>query len=197
MFKIGIKEISRKAIHILNIIIPLFHIYIFTNKIDMIIFLSAMVIFCFFIEISRNQNSFISKIFEKYLSFMMRSFEKQGSLTGSTWVFAGSLITIVLVPRPFCLLALFFLAFGDTVAALVGIKFPFIKIGNKTLSGSFACFVMCLFVALILNFDISLKVILIGAFTATIAELISIKINDNILIPVLSGCSMYLGNILV
>ena len=197
MFEIGIKEISRKAIHILNIVIPLSYIYIFTNKIDMIIFLSAMVIFCFFIEISRNQNSFISKIFEKYLSFMMRSFEKQGSLTGSTWVFAGALITIVLVPRPFCLLALFFLAFGDTVAALVGIKFPFIKIGNKTLSGSFACFVMCLFVALILNFDISLKVILIGAFTATIAELISIKINDNILIPVLSGCSMYLGNILV
>ena len=197
MFKIGIKEISRKAIHILNIIIPLSHIYIFTNKIDMIIFLSAMVIFCFFIEISRNQNSFISKIFEKYLSFMMRSFEKQGSLTGSTWVFAGALITIVLVPKPFCLLALFFLAFGDTVAALVGIKFPFIKIGNKTLSGSFACFVMCLFVSLILNFDISFKVILIGAFTATIAELISIKINDNILIPVLSGCSMYLGNILL
>ena len=197
MFEIGIKEISRKTIHILNIIIPLSHIYIFTNKIDMIIFLSAMIIFCFFIEISRNQNSFISKIFEKYLSFMMRSFEKQGSLTGSTWVFAGALITIVLVPKPFCLLALFFLAFGDTVAALVGIKFPFIKIGSKTLSGSFACFVMCLLVALILNFDISLIVILIGALTATIAELISIKINDNILIPVLSGCSMYLGNILI
>jgi len=194
MFNIGIREIFRKVIHIFNIIIPLFHIYILKDKIDMIIFLSAMVIFCFFIEISRIQSSFISKFFEKYLFFMMRSFEKQGSLTGSTWVFVGALITIILVPQPFSLLALFFLAFGDTLAALVGMRFPFIKIGNKTLSGSFACFIMCLSVGLILDFEISPEIILIGAFTATIVELISIKINDNILIPVLSGCAMYLGN---
>ena len=197
MSKIGVREIFRKTIHIFNFIIPLFHIYIFKNKIDMIIFLSAMVIFCFFIEIFRNQNLLISKIFEKYLFFMMRSFEKQGSLTGSTWVFVGALITIILVPQPFSLLALFFLAFGDTLAALVGIKFPFIKIGNKTLSGAFACFIMCFSVGLILDFGIGLDIILIGAFTATISELISIKINDNILIPVLSGCAMYLGSIVV
>ena len=197
MFNIGIREISRKAIHIFNIIIPLFHIYIFKNKIDMITFLSAMVIFCFFIEIFRNQSSFISKFFEKYLFFMMRSFEKQGSLTGSTWVFVGALITIILVPQPFSLLALFFLAFGDTLAALVGMKFPFIKIGEKTLSGSLACFIMCLFVGLFLNFEISSEIILIGAFTATIAELTSIKINDNISIPVSSGCAMYLGSIVI
>ena len=197
MFNIGIREISRKVIHIFNIIIPLFHIYIFKNKIDMIIFLSAMVIFCFFIEIFRNQNLLISKIFEKYLFFMMRSFEKQGSLTGSTWVFVGALITIILVPQPFSLIALFFLAFGDTLAALVGMKFPFIKIGNKTLSGAFACFIMCFSVGLILDFGIGLDIILIGAFTATIAELISIKINDNITIPVLSGYAMYLGSIVV
>ena len=197
MFNIGIREISRKAIHIFIIIIPIFHIYIFKNKIDMIIFLATMVIFCFFIEIFRNQNSLISKFFAKYLSFMMRSFEKQGSLTGSTWVFLGSLITIILVPQPFSLLALFYLAFGDTLAALVGMKFPFIKIGNKTLSGSLACFITCLFIGLIFDFEISSEIILIGAFTATIAELISIKINDNISIPLLSGCAMYLGSIVV
>ena len=197
MFNIGIREVSRKSIHILSIIIPLSHIYIFKNKIDMILFLSAMLIFCFFIEIFRNQNSFISKFFDKYLFFMMRSFEKQGSLTGSTWVFVGALITIILVPQPFSLLALFFFAFGDTLAALVGMKFPFIKIGNKTLSGSFACFIICLFIGFILDFEISLEIILIGAFAATIAELISIKINDNISIPVLSGCAMYLGNMVV
>jgi len=197
MFNIGIREVSRKSIHILSIIIPLSHIYIFKNKIDMILFLSAMLIFCFFIEIFRNQNSFISKFFDKYLFFMMRSFEKQGSLTGSTWVFVGALITIILVPQPFSLLALFFLAFGDTLAALVGMKFPFVRIGNKTLSGSLACFIMCLFVGIIFDFEISSEIILIGAFTATIVELISIKINDNILIPVLSGCAMYLGSFVV
>jgi len=195
MFNVGNREISRKVIHIFNIIIPLFHIYIFKNKIDMIIFLSMMVIFCFFIEIFRSQVTFISKFFEKYLSFMMRNFEKQGSLTGATWGFVGALVTIILVPQPFSLLALFFLAFGDTLAALVGMKLPFIKIGNKTLSGSLACFITCLFIGIILDFEISSEIILIGALSATTAELISIKINDNILIPVLSGCAMYLGSI--
>ena len=197
MFNIGIKEISRKVIHILSIIIPLFHCYIFKNKIDMIIFLSAMVIFCFFIEIFRYQNSFISKFFLRYLSFMMRNFEKQGSLTGSTWEFVGALITIIFVPRPFCILALFFLAFGDSVAALIGMKFPFVKIGNKTLSGSLACFTMCLFTGLIFDFNISLEIILAGAFAATLAELASMRISDNLLIPLLSGCVMYLGSIII
>ena len=197
MFNIGIEEISRKVIHILSIIIPILHIYIFKNKIDMIIFLSAMVIFCFFIEIFRYQHSFISKIFERYLSIIMRNFEKQGSLTGATWVFVGALITIIIVPQPFCILALLFLAFGDSVAALIGMKFPFIKIGNKTLSGSLACFTMCLFTGLIFDFKISLEIIFIGAFAATIVELASIKINDNLLIPLLSGCAMYLGSIII
>ena len=106
MFNIGIREISRKAIHVFNILIPILHIYFFKNKIDMIIFLSTMVIFCFFIEIFRNQNSFISKFFAKYLSFMMRNFEKRGSLTGSTWVFVGALITII-----FSTSAIFFACF--------------------------------------------------------------------------------------
>ena len=127
MFNIEFREISRKAIHIFNIIIPLFHIYIFKNKIDMIIFLSAMVIFCFFIEIFRSQNSFISKFFEKYLFFMMRSFEKQGSLTGSTWVFVGALITIILVPQPFSLLALFFFSFWRYVSCFSWNEISFYK----------------------------------------------------------------------
>ena len=197
MFNIEIEEISRKVIHILSIIIPIFHIYIFKNKIDMIIFLSAMVIFCFFIEIFRYQNSFISKIFTRYLFIIMRNFEKQGGLTGATWVFVGALITIAVVPQPFCILALFFLAFGDTLAALIGMKFPLVKIGSKTLSGSLACFTMCLFTGIVLDFKISLEIILIGAFAATIAELASMKINDNLLIPLLSGSAMYLGSIII
>ena len=39
---------------------------------------------------------------------MMRESEKEGQITGATWVFAGSLITIILIPKPFCIIALFF-----------------------------------------------------------------------------------------
>ena len=128
---------------------------------------------------------------------MMRDFEKKGEITGATWVFAGSLITIILIPKPFCILALFFLAVGDTFAALVGVNYPFLKIGRKTLSGSFACFVTCCIVGLLFSFSLNASTIIVGAFVATLIELSSVKINDNLSIPIFSGLSMYFFNIII
>ena len=128
---------------------------------------------------------------------MMRDSEKKGEITGATWVFAGSLITIILIPKPFCILALFFLAVGDTFAALVGVNYPFLKIGRKTLSGSFACFVTCCIVGLLFSFSLNASTIIVGAFVATLIELSSVKINDNLSIPIFSGLSMYFFNIII
>ena len=126
---------------------------------------------------------------------MMRNSEKKGEITGATWVFAGSLITIILVPKPFCIIALFFLAIGDTFAALVGMNYPFLKIGRKTLSGSIACFVTCCIIGVLFSFGLKTTIIIFGALIATLTELLSRKINDNLSIPIFSGISMYLINI--
>ena len=197
MNKIDVSELVRKSIHLFNMIIPLVHIYIIKDKMDMLTFLSLMLIFCFFIEIFRSQNFFLSRFFKKYLFFMMRSIEKQGDITGATWVFAGSLITIILVPKPFCILALFFLSFGDTFAAIVGRNYPLIKIGRKTLSGSFACFVSCCIIGLMFSFGLDKTIIVFGALIATLTEFSSMSINDNLSIPIFSGLSMYLINIVL
>ena len=197
MKKIDVAEFSRKTIHLLNMIIPLIHIYVIEDKMDMLIFLSLMLIFCFFIEIFRSQNFFLFRFFKKYFYFMMRSIEKQGDITGATWVFAGSLITIILVPKPFCILALFFLSLGDTFAAIVGINYPFLKIGRKTLSGSFACFTSCCIIGLMFSFGLDKTIIVFGALIATLTEFSSMSINDNLSIPIFSGLSMYLINIIL
>ena len=192
-----ISELSRKAVHLLNAIIPLIHIHLIKDKLDMIIFLSATLIFSFFIELIRVRNTYISKMFKKYLFFMMRDKEIDGDLTGSTWVFAGALLTIIFVPSPFCLIALFFLAVGDTFAALIGKRYPYIHLGDKTLSGSFACLISCFTIGVLFNFGINNSVIFFGAFIATLVELISKKVNDNLSIPIFSGFSMYLINFLL
>lgn len=196
MANIGYSEIFRKFIHVLSAIIPLCHIYVFKEKIDMILFLSLMLIFCFFIENARN-NPQTNKVFKKYLFFMMRNFEKKGSLTGATWVFVGSLLSIIIVPSPFCIIALFFLSFGDTFAAIIGIKYPYFKIGEKTLSGSFACFVSCLGVGLIFNQKLDIEILIFGALVASVVELISFNINDNVSIPLVSGCAMYIVSMII
>ena len=196
MANIGYNEIFRKFIHVLSAIIPLSHIYVFKEKIDMILFLSLMLIFCFFIEDARN-NPKTNKVFKKYLFLMMRNFEKKGNLTGATWVFVGSLFSIIIVPSPFCIIALFFLSVGDTFAAIIGIKYPYFKIGEKTLSGSLACFIACLGVSLIFNQILDIEILIIGALVASIAELISFNINDNVSIPLFSGCSMYIVSMII
>ena len=195
MKHLEVNEYSRKIFHLLNMVIPLIHVYLIEDRMEMLIFLSLMLIFCFFIEVFRNQYFFLNKFFKKYLHFMMRGSEKEGEITGATWVFAGSLITIILIPKPFCIVALFFLAVGDTFAALVGMNYPLLKIGRKTLSGSIACFVSCCIIGLLFSFGQNTSTIIFGALIATLTELSSMKINDNLSIPIFSGLSMYFFNI--
>ncbi len=190
-------EFYRKTIHIFNIVIPLSHIYLFKDKMDMIIFLSIMLIICFFVELIRIKNLFSYNVFEKYLFFMMRESEKKGEITGATWVFVGALFTIIFVPKPYCILALLYLAVGDTFAALIGINYPFINIGQKTLSGSFACFIACCMIGFSFYSEVNTFLILIGALIATFTELASRIVNDNVSIPILSGLSMYLASIII
>ena len=197
MKRIELREFSRKIVHLLNIILPLVHVYLIKDRMDMLIFISLILICCFFVEVLRNQHSFFYNFFKKYLHFMMRDYEKEGGITGATWFFAGSLFTIILIPKPYCILALLFLAVGDTFAALIGMNYPFIKIGHKTLSGSIACFVTCCIIGLLFSFELSVTTIMVGAFIATITELSLVMINDNLSIPIFSGLSMYLSNIIL
>ena len=197
MKQLEVSEFSRKIFHLLNMVIPLIHVYFIEDRVEMLIFLSFMLIICFFIEVLRTRYFILHKFFKEYLHFMMRDSEKEGEITGATWVFAGSLFTIMLIPKPFCIVALFFLAVGDTFAALVGINYPFLKIGRKTLSGSVACFITCCIIGLLFSHSLNTSTIVFGAFIATLTELSSMKINDNLSIPIFSGISMYSFNILL
>ena len=190
-------EFARKAIHLSNAIIPLSYYYFIPNKIDMIIVLSSFLILCFFIEIYRKHNLKLSRIFSNWFEFMMRDREKKGELTGATWVFVGALFTILLVPDPFNIISLLFLSFGDTFAAIIGMKFPYIKIGRKTLSGSIAGFFACLIIGLVIDLSITYEIIIMGAFMAMLIEILPLPINDNVSIPIFSGLSMYYFSLII
>ena len=190
-------EFARKAIHLSNAIIPLGYYYFFSNKIDMIIVLVSILIFCFFIEIYRINNPILSTFFSNWFEFMMREKEREGEITGATWVFVGALFTILLVPDPFNIISLLFLSFGDTFAAIIGMKFPYIKFGRKTLSGSIAGFFSCLIIGLVIDIPVTYGVIVLGAFVAMFIEILPLPVNDNVSIPIFSGLSMYFFSFII
>ncbi len=197
MQKYKINELYRKAIHISNIIIPLGYLYIFQEKIEMLMILSFFLILCFFIELARKKNDNVLIFFNNYFRFMMRENEKEGALTGATWVFVGALFTILLIPAPFCILSLLFLSVGDTFAAIIGMQFPYLKLGKKTLSGSIAGFIACLISGLIIDIHISNDVLIFGAFMAMFIEIMPLSFDDNVTIPIFSGLSMYSYTLIV
>jgi len=107
-------------------------------------------------------------------------------------------ITILIFPREIAFSATVFLIFGDIVRKIIGLGFGRNKFLKKTIEGTLAylgCIGLCGFVLLTL-LEISPIVLILGGITAFITELLSIEINENFTIPIISGSVMY-GAILV
>lgn len=192
------QEILRKTIHLgVNCFIPLVYLSLNIPRLWMAILLGIASVAIVIIDLGRMRNGWISKIFAKLLNGMLRSHELDGKLTGASYVFIGSFISVAIFPKEIAILALLFTAIGDTVAALYGRKFGKIRIWNKTLEGSvvglIACFIIALFFPQIPNI-----VKFSGAFAAMFIELLPIKIDDNLRIPLFSGFVMYiLSNLII
>jgi dolichol kinase len=122
----------------------------------------------------------------------LRNTEKS-QLTGASYLLVASLISFLVFPRDIAVLSLCFLAVGDPLASMAGSQIGKIKIFGKTLEGTLVCFTACLVSGLILlkfSIHISWLLIILGAFVATLAELVPLRINDNILIPLSAGAVM-------
>jgi dolichol kinase len=90
--------------------------------------------------------------------------------------------------------AISFLALGDTAAAIVGLSFGRIKIFRKSLEGTLAGLVVCIGVAWVVSIlpglDFPIGIGILGAVSASIVEALPIEVNDNVVIPLLSGTVM-------
>jgi len=183
-------EISRKFLHIFSLIIPLSYLWIFKDKSLVLALLLILSIFSILIEFFRLKIESINNIFKKFFNFMLRKNELKGSITGATWLIIGNLITIYLYPIYIAVPALIFLSIGDSFAALFGKKIPKLKIGNKSIIGTLAGIFSSLSIALLVNQALPTYVLVIGALTAMLVELMPLPLNDNLTIPILSGFIM-------
>lgn len=81
-------------------------------------------------------------------------------------------------------------------AAIIGISFGKIKVGRKSIEGSFAMFCFCMFVSAIMFGSVYLweYVAIVGSAAATVVELGGDDfVNDNLTIPVFSAVALHLA----
>jgi len=186
-------EVKRKSFHLAGLSIPIAYYFVPDKKTGVII-LGSVTAFYFFCELLRFINPEFKHFFWRLFSSLLRRHERE-DVTGTGYFLIGALLSIILFKKIPAIVCLYFLILGDFFAALVGIKWGRTKIfPPKSLEGSLACLFVCLLAALAhtLLHKLDPIVAVAGAFTATIAELVPLGVNDNLTIPIISGFAMWI-----
>lgn len=131
--------------------------------------------------------------------YFLRGEEYLKESSGMPYVMA-ILLTIISFPQPIALVAIYTLAIGDPMAAIVGIsigKHQVVK--NKSVEGSIAFFLVSFFfafVVLFIHFPEGMTGKILGvsfllALFATLFEMIPLKIDDNLTIPLFCAVMLW------
>ena len=144
----------------------------------------------------------------KFFGGLMREQEDQ-HLTGMPFYALGCTISFILFPWPIAVLAVLYLAIGDPTASIIGVFYQRRKWGDqdtylyrKSWAGSFACFGICVVISLILlpflfeslgysNWQLWILAFWGGA-AAAFAEVLPLRTDDNLSLPLISGSFLWL-----
>ena len=177
------KELTRKVIHITIALVPTMANW---NFLLTVIFLSTGILFYAINEtarISGKTGGFISR-----MTVMASRPVEKGFVWGPVTLGLGALAALLYYPNPAATVAIYALAFGDGIASIAG-KFlgrrTTVRIGEKTMVGSIACFIAVFISAYAVLTDLHLA--LASAVTATILELVPARDADNLIIPLGTG----------
>lgn len=186
------EEVMRKAVHVCSVLIPIF--YFILPRSTMLIILSSVAALAILMDISRMSGMAIwSKFLIKPFGSMIRPKEREG-FTGASYIISTDVLVILLFAKPVAICAMAFIALGDSAAAVVGRRWGFHKYGNKSVEGSLGFFAAAASAGIAFHFlypdQLPLLVGIGGAFVATIVEGMSVRSDDNMTVPTISGLFM-------
>jgi glycerol-3-phosphate acyltransferase PlsY len=165
--------------------------------------LAAATIIFLLVDFLRLRTTSVKSVFIVLFGSMLRR-KELSSLTGASYLMLASLVCMLVfgigpegrVSGVF-IAAISFLALGDTAAAIVGLSLGRVKIFRKslegTLAGLFVCIGVAWVVAILPGLDFPLGIGMLGAVSASVVEALPIEVNDNVVIPLLSGTVMMIA----
>ncbi|KAB2909846.1 MAG: SEC59/DGK1/VTE5 family protein [Ignavibacteriales bacterium] len=191
-------EIYRKMIHICSLSIPI--IYYFIPKSTGLILLGFVLLGSLIVDILRFRSEAFARFVYKVLPVFRKHEldEKKKQFSGSTWLLAAAMLTIIVFPKVIAIISIAFLILGDTAAALIGRKWgrtPFLK---KSLQGTVAFFFMTVIIAFVTprvtDSWKEIALIIFSGLVAAIAENVARGVlDDNVAIPLSTGLVLLLG----
>jgi len=187
-------EVGRKIIH-LTILIVLVLFFTIKNQAGQqaaFLFLVAMLIIFLFLEYLRLDLNIRLPFFHQFIRP-----KEQFRVYGVIFFLTSTIIVFAAFDVHIAMAALLMTTFGDMSAAIFGKKYgTTILFRNKTVIGFMAELLTNLVVAvgISLFFTINIYIPIIMAFVATITETFVDDIDDNLVVPIVSG---FIGQILL
>jgi dolichol kinase len=176
------QEIKRKSLHLLTLLSPLLYNILPYNT--SLIISASLVIIDLIAETIRLLYPSVNRLILKIFEGTYREKEKENVST-LIWTLSGTFLTIFLFSenKNVVTLSLLYLSLGDTVAALVGVKFGKIRLGSrgKSLEGSLAFFLIAFLCSL---FFVKIEYAFILAFLGAAIEFLPLPIDDNLVLPI-------------
>ena len=176
-------ELLRKSIHLFSSILALI-LYIFGKKVIIypLIFITATYITLDYLR----KKTVLNDFYLKYFKIVTREKEIMGKLTGASYLLLGYTITIFSFSEISAIISILIVSISDSVAALVGRKYGMINIRNKTLEGTFSFFLCSIIIFIPFSFNY-FHVFLICLVITTVEFFDDLLVDDNLVLPIISG----------
>jgi dolichol kinase len=187
-------QIGRKLYHIIGGI-GLLSLYSILGR-DRALVIYAMLFFIVLgLDIIRLTVPAVNNFMYARLTSFIRTNEAH-KLTGTAPYILGIGLSLYFFSQPVATTAICYLVFGDVAATTIGERYGRRKIGNKSLEGTASFVVASLSaggVLLLIGSGTNPWVMVLGSLAAAGAELLTLPVNDNLVIPMVSGGVMELA----
>lgn len=155
----------------------------------------------FLADFLRLRSEKMNEIAVRFFGPFLRESERK-DYSGLPFYALGCGLSLFLYSEQIAILSILFLVFADPISSYFGVKYGKTKIlPNKSLQGSTAGFCVCYLITLIfgiMNAPVSVNLLgfaLLAGLVGAISELMSVFVDDNLTIPVISGFGLTFLNL--
>jgi len=188
------KNAGRKIYHLSGGLL-LIGLYTLAGRTNGLAILASALALATSVDIARLRIPAFNAFFYRRLTLFIRESERH-RLTGTPPYLLGILLAALLYDAPVCVYAVSCLACGDVAATTVGERWGTIKIsGVKSLQGTLAFIAVSVAAGFVISrfwLPVSPMVYVGGALVAALVELMPVRVDDNLTIPVVAGGVMTL-----